>query len=88
MSNNKISSKEFINILTKIEINLAEIGVHVDEIKKDIQELKQKHNDVDKKVEALEHFKDKLLGAAIIAVPVCSGITAILVYLLKASIGL
>lgn len=68
---------ELQRMLTDIEISLAKIEVHLSDIKKDIVETKQVTEKTETRVNDLEKFKDKSVGAVSIIIPVIAFMAAI-----------
>jgi hypothetical protein len=68
---------ELHRLLIEIEVSLAKIGVHLDDIKSDLEEIKHKNRALEDKVEKLESFKAKVLGAGSVIIPVVAFIAAV-----------
>lgn len=64
-------------LLINIEVSLVKIDVHMQDLKSDIKELKEKELENSKRIQELENFKAKALGATSILVPVIAFIAAI-----------
>lgn len=64
--------------LRHIELTLSKIEIHLQDVKQDLSEMKLKHKEIEVKVEDLDRFKSKVVGAATI-------VTAVVAFL--ASIG-
>jgi hypothetical protein len=64
-------------MLINIEVCLGKIDVHMQDLKADIKELKEKELENSKRIQELENFKAKAIGATSIIVPVIAFIAAI-----------
>lgn len=82
-----MAKHDLIEILQEIQVNLARIEVHINDIKTDVQESKLKQKELEMKVEDLNQFKSKVIGAATIVTAVCTFLAAIGHDLIKRFMG-
>lgn len=68
---------ELREMLTAIEVSLGKIDVHMQDIKSDIKDLKDKEHENEKRIKELEEFKSKAIGASTILVPFIAFMAAI-----------
>ena len=71
------TQKELIKALINIEVQLAKIEVHLSELKADVKKQETDLLVMEEKVSKLETFKDKMMGASIVLVPIIAFVSAI-----------
>ena len=74
----KKHNEHISSLLTNIEVTLGKLDVHICEIKKDIKEISLENKELESKVNALETFKSKTVGASVVIIPAIAFIGAIL----------
>lgn len=73
----KHNNNEMYQILVNVEVALGKIGVHLEDIKADVAEIKHRNNELEKKVEELERFKSKVLGGSAVLIPIIAFMAAV-----------